>query len=131
MMRAAAIPMADPRLEPHWLPDPGFLIQGFLVQGLRRTWDSLIWAPFVCVDGQRRRDSVQNVSTRLARCVGGGVIMALQEDTNRCKRVGGYSKKRRMSFWGAFGACFFLSDVFVGGVQRFWAFLPEVSDLFS
>ena len=36
-MRAVAIPMADPQLEFHWLPDPRFLIQGFLIQGLRRT----------------------------------------------------------------------------------------------
>ena len=35
-MRAVAIPVADPQLEVHWLPDPGFLIQGFLIQGLRR-----------------------------------------------------------------------------------------------
>ena len=36
-MRAVAIPMADPHLELHRLPDPGFLIQGFLIQGPRRT----------------------------------------------------------------------------------------------
>ena len=35
-MRAVAIPTADPQLEPRWVPDPGFLIQGFLIQGLRR-----------------------------------------------------------------------------------------------
>ena len=35
-MRAAAIPMADPQLELHRLPDPGFLIQGFLIQRRRR-----------------------------------------------------------------------------------------------
>ena len=27
---------ADPRLEFHWLPDPGFLSQGFLIQCPRR-----------------------------------------------------------------------------------------------
>ena len=31
-MRAVAVPMADPQLEFHWTPDPGFLIQGFLIQ---------------------------------------------------------------------------------------------------
>ena len=36
-MRAVAVPMADPQLELHWIPDPGFLIQGFLVQCLRRS----------------------------------------------------------------------------------------------
>ena len=36
-MGAVVIPMADPQLEFHWLPDPGFLIQGFLIQGLRRS----------------------------------------------------------------------------------------------
>ena len=36
-MMTAAMPMADPRLEFHWLPDPGFLIQGFLIQCPRRT----------------------------------------------------------------------------------------------
>ena len=36
MIRAAAIPTADLQLELHWLPDPGFLIQGFLIQGPRR-----------------------------------------------------------------------------------------------
>ena len=35
-MRAVAIPMADRQLEFHWLPDPGFPIQGFLIQGPRR-----------------------------------------------------------------------------------------------
>ena len=35
-MRAAAMPMADPHLVFHWLPDPGFLIQDFLIQGPRR-----------------------------------------------------------------------------------------------
>ena len=35
-MRVAAIPMADSQLEFHWLPDPGFLIQGFLIQGPHR-----------------------------------------------------------------------------------------------
>ena len=30
------MPMADPQLEFHWLPDPGFLIQGFLIHGPRR-----------------------------------------------------------------------------------------------
>ena len=35
-MRAAATPVADPQLEFRWLLDPGFLMQGFLIQGLRR-----------------------------------------------------------------------------------------------
>ena len=35
-MRVVAIPMADPQLELHWVPDPGILIQGFLMQCLRR-----------------------------------------------------------------------------------------------
>ena len=35
-MMAVAIPMADPQLEFRWLPDPGFLIRGFLIQGFRR-----------------------------------------------------------------------------------------------
>ena len=35
-MRAVAVPMADPQLEFHWIPDPGFLIQGFLIQCLHR-----------------------------------------------------------------------------------------------
>ena len=35
-MRAAGIPTADPQLELRRLPDPGFLIQGFLIQCLRR-----------------------------------------------------------------------------------------------
>ena len=39
-MRAAAIPRADPQLEFHWLPDPGFLIQGFLIQCLHRGFTS-------------------------------------------------------------------------------------------
>ena len=34
-MRAVAMPMAEPPLEFHQLPDPGFLIQGFLIQGPR------------------------------------------------------------------------------------------------
>ena len=29
--------MADPHLDYHWLPDPGFLIQFFLIQGPRRS----------------------------------------------------------------------------------------------
>ena len=36
LMRVVAIPMADPQLELHWVPDPGILIQGFLIQCLRR-----------------------------------------------------------------------------------------------
>ena len=32
-MRAVAVPMADPQLEIHWLPDAEFLILGFLIQG--------------------------------------------------------------------------------------------------
>ena len=36
-MRAVAVPTADPRLEFHWIPDPGFLIQGFLIQCLHRS----------------------------------------------------------------------------------------------
>ena len=35
-MRAAAMPTADPQLELHWLPDPDFLTQGFLIQCLHR-----------------------------------------------------------------------------------------------
>ena len=35
-MRVVAVPVADPQLELRWLPDPGFLIQGFLIQCLRR-----------------------------------------------------------------------------------------------
>ena len=35
-MRAVAVPMADPQLEFHWIPDPGFLIQDFLIQCLHR-----------------------------------------------------------------------------------------------
>ena len=37
-MRAAAVPVADPQLEFHWLPDRGFLIQGFLIQCLHRSF---------------------------------------------------------------------------------------------
>ena len=35
-MRAVAIHMAGRQSEFHWRPDLGFLIQGFLIQGLRR-----------------------------------------------------------------------------------------------
>ena len=35
-IRAAGIPAADPQLELRGLPDPGFLIQGFLIQCRRR-----------------------------------------------------------------------------------------------
>ena len=37
LMRAVAAPVADPQLELRWLPDPGSLIQCFLVQCHRRT----------------------------------------------------------------------------------------------
>ena len=35
-MRAVAVPMTDPHMELPLIPDPGFLTQGFLIQGLRR-----------------------------------------------------------------------------------------------
>ena len=35
-MREVAIPVADPQSEFHRLPDPGSLIQGFLIRGPRR-----------------------------------------------------------------------------------------------
>ena len=42
-MRAVAVPMADPRLEFHWTPDPGFLIQSFLIQCLPPYIYTRIW----------------------------------------------------------------------------------------
>ena len=36
-MWSGAILMADPRMESRWTPDPGFLIQDFLIQGPRRS----------------------------------------------------------------------------------------------
>ena len=41
--------MADPQLEPHWLPDPRFVIQGVRLQGLRRIVEEAalvdVWEP--------------------------------------------------------------------------------------
>ena len=47
-MRAVAMPVADPRLEFHWPPDPGLLIQGFPIHGPRRAVGHLqakSWSP--------------------------------------------------------------------------------------
>ena len=44
-MRAVAVPMADPQLDFHWIPDPGFLIQGFLIQCRRRIYEDVEKAP--------------------------------------------------------------------------------------
>ena len=49
-MRAVAIPIADPHLEFHWLPNHGFLIQDFLIQGPRRS-------QFGSIESRKGRDA--------------------------------------------------------------------------
>ena len=44
-MMAVAVPMGDPQLEFHWISDPGFLIQDFLIQCLHRMVNMM---PSIC-----------------------------------------------------------------------------------
>ena len=68
-MRAVAAPMADPQLEFHWIPDPGFLIQGFLIQCLHRSLQGMADS-----GAQARRCSVSDPISAGARvCYGGGI----------------------------------------------------------
>ena len=93
-MSAVAILMADPQLEFHWLPDPGFLIQGFpaVSDPYRGSPPQLLWLKSCLV--LRRPTTTSHAMARLAvaalallACLGGSAAEVGETTTGVERRL--------------------------------------------